>query len=208
MADITQAGSTGRKPRGAGGTAPASGEGTGGTAPVAGAGNETATASVEKASTVPVAVAGTAEQAAQAASEPVVIGAGPVPEIPGGPGVGAARTARPIDAVEARPLTDAAAEGLGLRPAGANDPLTARERDELYSLRRARDGASFVVDAAEVPGQRLARAMTAIRRDGVLYAPDGDNRWVPVDFRAYTELVGIGAISDTPWNELDDASDD
>ncbi len=205
MADITQAGATGRRPR-TSGDAPAGAEPAANTA-LPGAQAARVEEATTAASTMPIAAAGTAEQAAQAAAEPVVIGAGPVPEIPGGPGVGAAQTARPVEGVETRPLTDAAAEGLGLRPHGADEPLTLRERAELEQLRRGRDGAGFVVDAAEVPGQRMARAMTAIRRDGVLYAPDGENPYVPVDFRAYTELVGIGAISDTPWSQLDDVSD-
>lgn len=205
MADITQSGSTGRKPR-AGGDAPASGEPGANTA-APGAPEARIEEATSAASTLPVAALGTAEQAAQAASEPVVIGAGSTPETPGGPGVGAAQTARPVQGVETRPLTDAAAEGLGLRPAGAADTLSVGERAELDYLRRTRGGAGFVVDGAEVPGRRMARAMTAIRRDGVLYAPDGENSYVPVDFRAYTELVEIGAISDTPWGRLEDEDD-
>lgn len=145
-----------------------------------------------------IAIAGTAGQAAQAAQDPVIIGAARTPIEPGGPGVGAAKTASEERALMQRPLTEAASADLGLR-----GPLSTDERAELEELRRHRTRPGIVVDAAAVRGRRLARAATAIKRDGVLYGPIAGRPWVPVDFEGYTELVQIGAITDTPWSELE-----
>ncbi|MGF3027840.1 hypothetical protein ACQVP2_34240 [Methylobacterium aquaticum] len=133
-----------------------------------------------------VASAGTAEQATQGASDPVVLGAASVPVEPGGPGAGAARTAEVTDAVVSQPLPGA----------GALDP---NERAELEALRRLRTGGGLVIDAAAIPGRRLARAATQIRRDGRDYAVGEP---VALDFGSYTELVGIGAIVNAPWSDL------
>ena len=61
--------------------------------------------------------------------------------------------------------------------------------------------------AVEAPEARLARALIAIRRDGVLYAPDGDRPFVPVDRPAHAELAAIDAVEPTPWDELAPAAD-
>lgn len=198
MADITEAGATGRRPRGAGAAA--------GAPPEAGGPSDPA-----------VAEAGTADQVAQAADRPVVLGAGPVPETPGGPGVGAAQVAERVTETVSRPLTGAAEVDMGLRPLSegerselqdlrrlaAADP----ERAELAVLRGLSAGRGLVVDGADVPGTRLARAATAIKHHDVMYAPDGDYRWVPVSFAEYTRLVEIGAITRTSWGDLERAPD-
>ncbi|QRE74388.1 hypothetical protein [Methylobacterium aquaticum] len=150
-------------------------------------------------STPAVAPVGTAEQATQGATDPVVLGAAPVPVEPGGPGAGAARTAEATEAVVSQPLTGAAEAALGLRPAGAADALTATERSELEGLRRLRDGGGLVVDAARMPGRRTAQAATQIMRDGRGYAVGEP---IALDFGSYTELVGIGAIVNVPWSDL------
>lgn len=199
MADITEAGATGRKPRGAGAASTAA-------SPEGGAPSEP-----------PIAEAGTAAQVAQAADRPVVLGAGPTPETPGGPGVGAAQVADRVTETVSRPLTGAAEVDMGLRPLSEAERAELEDlrqragadprRTELAMLRGLVGSGGLVIDGADVPGRRLARAATAIKRDGVLYAPDGDLPWVPVDFAAYTELVEIGAITREPWSALERVPD-
>ncbi|WP_288579838.1 hypothetical protein [uncultured Methylobacterium sp.] len=160
-----------------------------------------ATGRRQRGSTPSVAPAGTAEQAMQAAADPVVLGAAPVPVEPGGPGAGAARTAEVTEAVVSQPLTGAAETDLGLRPAGdgATSKLAASERAELESLRRLHADRGLVVDAARMPGRRVATAATQIMRDGGGYAVGEP---IALDFGSYTELVGIGAIVNVPWSDL------
>lgn len=148
-----------------------------------------------------VAPVGTAEQATQAAADPVVLGAAPVPVEPGGPGAGAARTAEVTEAVVSQPLTGAAETALGLRPATVSgvDALTTSERAELDALRRLRADGGLVVDAARMPGRRTAQAATQIMRDGRGYTVGEP---IALDFGSYTELVGIGAIVNVPWSDL------
>lgn len=147
-----------------------------------------------------VSQVGTSDQASQAARDPIVIGAVERPIEPGGPGAGAAQLARETSVFEGRSLAVDAGQALGARP------LSEAERIELENFRtKQAAGQGIVVDAALVKGVRLARAATAVKRDGVLYGPGTSRQWVPVDFAAYTELVSIGAISDTRWDRLEEA---
>lgn len=180
MADITPPGATGRKTRGAD-TSTAAAPGTDLVPPV------------DPVPSTTIAETGTAPLVADPAMKPVVIGAADVPVEAGGPGAGALQTARETTAVETRPL-----ERID------EAPLSAGERAELEQLRsRVGIGRGIGLDAAAVPGLRLARVTTTVRRDGVTYTPAGENRDVLLDFAGYTELVAIGAITDTPWHHLE-----
>lgn len=66
-------------------------------------------------------------------------------------------------------------------------------RDDILPLGRPS------LDPDTVPGRRMATAAAQVRRDGRSYAP-GES--FPIDFRAHSELVPIGAILATPWDEL------
>lgn len=166
-----------------------------------------------------LAAAGTSEQAAQAAEKPVVVGAAEIPLEPGGPGAGAARVAEEVEGVASRPVAGSTAYVA---------ELNAAERAELDELRRLRLGGDafaatmepdvarhvqegqrlaaglsarqgVVIDAASVHEIRLAQAATRVLRDGRTYTTGEP---VPLDFAAYTELVGIGAIVNDRWADL------
>lgn len=211
MTSPAEPGATGKKPRG--------------TASQASAAPQSPVPSVEpplaqtETSIAALAAAGTSEQAAQAAEKPVVVGAAEIPLEPGGPGAGAARVAEEV-------------EGFATRPVAGSEmsiaALTAGERAELEELRRLRSsGGAFaatmepdvarhveegrrlaaglparqglVVDAASVPEIRFAQAATRVLRNGRNYTAGEP---VPLDFAAYTELVGIGAIVNDRWADL------
>lgn len=199
MADPVEAGATGRKPRGANAetarSSTAAAPNPNPPTPEAAASRIDTSQAPEASPSATVAPAGTAALVAEPAKAPVVIGAAEVPVEAGGPGVGALRTAEETQAFDTRSL-----EHLDQRP------LTARERAELELLRRgAGIDPGIVVDAAAVPGARFAVAATTVKRDGVTYRP---GRRVPLDYEGYVELVAIGAITDTPWRELEPVEGD
>lgn len=116
----------------------------------------------------------------------------PLPD--GGPGVGAARVAERIP------------ERFASRPIG-----TVREELERAEVMEARvppvtkdvlPRSEFRVDPDTVPGHRYATAAAQLRRDGKTYQPGVE---VPVDFRAYSQLVAVGAIIADPWHRLEHA---
>lgn len=117
-----------------------------------------------------------------------------VPLLDGGPGVGAARVAeRSTERFVSRPigtLADELARAEVLEP--SVPPVT---KDVLPR-------SEFRVDPDTVPGHRYATAAAQLRRNGKTYQPGVD---VPVDFRAYSQLVAVGAIVADPWHRLDDA---
>lgn len=179
MADPTEAGATGRKPRG--GDAPQGGSAL---APVP-----------EPEPSTTIAAPGTAALVVDPAIKPVVIGAAAVPVAAGGPGAGALRTASETEAFEARSL-----ERLDDAPLGAS------ERAELDMLRRSAGiGRGLTVDAAAVTGKRWARTATTVKRDGRTYPPGEP---VLLDYAGYVELVAIAAITDVPWRELEPVDGD
>lgn len=113
----------------------------------------------------------------------------PLPD--GGPGVGAARVAERIP------------ERFASRPIG-----TVREELERAEVMEARvppvtkdvlPRSEFRVDPDTVPGHRYATAATQLRRNGRTYQPGVE---VKVDFRAYSQLVAVGAIVADPWHDL------
>lgn len=119
-----------------------------------------------------------------------------IPLSDGGPGVGAARLAeRTSERFVSRPIGTlgeelARAEVLEPRvPAITKDVLPRSE---------------FRVDPDTVPGHRYATAAAQLRRDGRTYQPGVE---VKVDYRAYSQLVAIGAIVADPWHRLEMALD-
>ncbi|MGX5776512.1 hypothetical protein [Methylorubrum zatmanii] len=170
-----------------------------------------------------LATAGTAAEVAQAAEQPVVIGAAEIPLEPGGPGAGAARVAEEVEGVASRPVAGSAADDGRLSASERTELEILRQREradrvswesrdrtspevrrdhEVYT-RAYRDfqdeAAGRVVDAAKIREIRIAQAATQILRDGKSYRAGEP---VPVDFAAYTELVGIGAIVKDRWADL------
>lgn len=117
-----------------------------------------------------------------------------VPLSGGGPGVGAARVAeRTAAQFTSRPIGTVSEE---LARAELRDPRVPPVTKDVLPR------SEFRVDPDTVPGHRYATAAAQLRRNGLTYQPGED---VPVDFRAYSELVPVAAILADPWHRLPDA---
>lgn len=119
-----------------------------------------------------------------------------IPLLDGGPGIGAARVAeRAPEQFVSRPIGTLGEE---LARAGAREPRVPPVSKDILPR------SEFRVDPDTVPGHRYATVAAQLRRDGKTYQAGTEVR---VDFRAYSQLVAVGAIVADPWHHLEMALD-
>lgn len=143
-----------------------------------------------------VPLPGTAPVAHSLGEAAAALGAPVVPVPAGGPGVGAAQVAEPVEGVRTLPIGPTYAD-LD-RPADqvartAREPLAGSTAGNLVGS----DAARTLVDPNDIPGTRELPALTTIDRNGRIYQPGGEP--VPLDFASYSELVSIGAVPPIDW---------
>lgn len=119
-----------------------------------------------------------------------------VPLLDGGPGVGAARVAERVpERFVTRPIGTLGEE---LARAELREPRVPPVTKDVLPR------SEFRVDPDTVPGHRYATAAAQLRRNGKTYQAGVGVR---VDFRAYSQLVAVGAIVADPWHDLEVAVD-
>lgn len=119
-----------------------------------------------------------------------------IPLLDGGPGIGAARIAeRAPEQFVSRPIGTLGEE---LVRAGAREPRVPPVTQDVLPR------SEFRVDPDTVPGHRYATVAAQLRRNGKTYQAGTEVR---VDFRAYSQLVAVGAIVADPWHDLEMALD-
>ena len=93
-------------------------------------------------------------------------------------------------------------EGFTLRPIGtvAEERLREIERPRVPGVTRdVLPRTDHLVDPDTVPGHRYATVASQLRHNHLTYQP---GQTVRIDFRAYSQLVPVGAILPTPWRDL------